>query len=87
MNIVLRFRLKNHLLLTSAGIAILHYGLATISTALSFENSVTPLWPSAGLFLAAILLLGYRILPSCRRVYPRVTQFDGLISSRISSTQ
>lgn len=45
------------------GIAVLHYCLASTSTALFFENSVTPLWPSAGLFLAAILLLGYRILP------------------------
>ena len=44
-------------------IVILHYWLASTSTALSFENGVTPIWPSAGLFLAAILLIGYRILP------------------------
>ena len=57
----LKLRLK--FILTSIGIAVLHYWLAKTSTALSFENGVTPLWPSAGLFLAAILLMGYRILP------------------------
>jgi two-component system, NtrC family, sensor kinase len=63
LTLPLQFRFDRHFISASVGIVILHYWLASTSTTLSFENAVTPLWPSAGLFLAAILLLGYRILP------------------------
>ncbi|MCC5634733.1 hypothetical protein LC593_02490 [Nostoc sp. CHAB 5844] len=45
-------------------LAIAHYGLATLAQFVSFKNSASAIWPSSGFFLAMILLLGYRIVPS-----------------------
>jgi signal transduction histidine kinase/DNA-binding response OmpR family regulator len=45
-------------------LAIAHYGLATLAQAVSFQNSSSAIWPSSGFFLAMVLLLGYRIVPS-----------------------
>ncbi len=42
----------------------LHFCLCQISLLLSFDNGSSAIWPSAGLFLAALLLLGPQILPA-----------------------
>ncbi|MCP2727517.1 MASE1 domain-containing protein [Limnofasciculus baicalensis] len=42
----------------------IHYSLASLSRALYFHDGTSAIWPSSGLYLAAILLLGYRILPA-----------------------
>jgi two-component system, NtrC family, sensor kinase len=63
LKIRVKLPIDRHFILASMGIVILHYWLASTCTALSFENGVSPIWPSVGLFLAAILILGYRILP------------------------
>ena len=40
---------------------IIHFGLASLSLSLSFQDGTTAIWPSSGLYLAAVLLLGHRI--------------------------
>ena len=37
-----------------------HFFLARVSDAFTFTNSITFVWPSAGIFLAAVLLIGFR---------------------------
>lgn len=49
------------LILTTLGMALVHYGLAKFSQAVSFENGASAVWPSSGFYLAVVLLLGYRV--------------------------
>jgi len=58
------FSQPRQLIVITLILAIAHYGLATLCQAVSFENSAAAIWPSSGFFLAMILLLGYRIVPS-----------------------
>ncbi|NDJ22576.1 response regulator [Nostoc sp. B(2019)] len=51
---------RYQLIIITLILAIAHYGLATLSQAVSFENSASAIWPSSGFFLAMVLLLGYR---------------------------
>ncbi|HBE21161.1 MAG TPA: histidine kinase [Cyanobacteria bacterium UBA11149] len=51
------------------GIAILiipaiHFCLAILCKALYFHDGTSSIWPSSGVYLAAVLLLGYRIWPA-----------------------
>src|SRR5438876_1106155 len=49
------------------GIAITYLAVAKLSLALaSVHPSATPIWPPTGFALAAVLLLGSRILPGLR---------------------
>src|SRR5882724_9787359 len=44
--------------------AIIYYGAARLGLLLAFQNTnASPVWPPAGIALAMILLLGYRIWP------------------------
>ncbi|TAE78570.1 MAG: response regulator [Oscillatoriales cyanobacterium] len=52
------------ILIASLIIPTLHFIIAKISLLLSLQNGSAAIWPSAGLFLAAFLLLGTRILPA-----------------------
>ncbi|MBD6617464.1 response regulator [Komarekiella sp. 'clone 1'] len=54
------FSQPRQLIVITLILAIAHYGLATLSQAVSFENSASAIWPSSGFFLAMVLLLGYR---------------------------
>jgi PAS domain S-box-containing protein len=42
---------------------VVHFCLASFARYLSFQNGATAIWPSAGVFLAAVLMLGWRITP------------------------
>lgn len=42
----------------------IHYGLVKLGGVLSYQGAYTALWPSSGVFLIAVLLLGYRIWPA-----------------------
>jgi len=45
-------------------VALLYYFGATLGLRLAFEKTnASPVWPSSGIALAAVLLLGYRIWP------------------------
>ncbi|HEX2966263.1 MAG TPA: MASE1 domain-containing protein, partial [Syntrophorhabdaceae bacterium] len=45
-----------------AFIAVVYFGIARLSLLLAFQHTaVSPLWPPAGIGLAAVLLLGYRV--------------------------
>jgi two-component system, NtrC family, sensor kinase len=44
-------------------IPVLHFGLAKVATLLFYNDGVAACWPSSGLYLAAFLFLGYRVLP------------------------
>jgi signal transduction histidine kinase/DNA-binding response OmpR family regulator len=57
------FLLQKNLLIASLIIPAIHFGLCKIYLFISSENGTVAIWPSAGLFLAAFLLLGWRILP------------------------
>ncbi|MDZ8189140.1 MAG: MASE1 domain-containing protein [Nostoc sp. ChiSLP02] len=54
---------KPTILIASLVIPVVHFYLCKISVSMSFENGSAAIWPSAGLFLASFLLLGYRIWP------------------------
>jgi signal transduction histidine kinase/FixJ family two-component response regulator len=43
---------------------IVQYGLAKVAIYLSFENGVSAVWPTAGMYLAAVLVVGHRIWPA-----------------------
>lgn len=43
---------------------VIHLFLIRIAQSLSFENGVAVVWPSVGIYLAALLALGYRIWPA-----------------------
>ena len=59
-----QFFAKQKLLIASLMIPPVHFIIAKISLVLCFQNGLSAIWPSAGLFLAAFLLLGPRILPA-----------------------
>ncbi|HEY9604774.1 MAG TPA: MASE1 domain-containing protein [Allocoleopsis sp.] len=42
----------------------IHFCLAIVSRSLYFHDGSTAIWPSTGVYLAAVLLLGYRIWPA-----------------------
>ena len=52
------------ILIASLIIPAIHFGLCKIYLLVSSENGTVAIWPSAGLFLAAFLLLGWGILPA-----------------------
>ncbi len=52
------------ILIASLIIPVIHFCLSRIYLLISSENGTVAIWPSAGLFLAAFLLLGWRILPA-----------------------
>ena len=54
---------EKKILIASLIIPAVHFGLCRIYLLISSENGTVAIWPSAGLFLAAFLLLGWRILP------------------------
>ncbi|RUR73749.1 hypothetical protein PCC6912_55260 [Chlorogloeopsis fritschii PCC 6912] len=58
------FLLNRTVLLATVLIPTIHFGLANISRTLSLENGTSVFWPSAGFYLAAVILLGYRIWPA-----------------------
>lgn len=50
--------------LVALALGPIHYGLVKLGGALSYQGAYTALWPSSGVFLIAVLLLGYRIWPA-----------------------
>ena len=42
-------------------IGAIHYGLATLAGAVSFESGASAIWPSSGFYLAALMLFGPRL--------------------------
>jgi two-component system, NtrC family, sensor kinase len=44
---------------------ILHYGIVKVAQSLAFgDNGVLIIWPSTGLYLAIVLIFGYRVFPA-----------------------
>jgi signal transduction histidine kinase/DNA-binding NarL/FixJ family response regulator len=50
-----------NLLIMTLGIAAIHYGLASFSQSVSFQNGASAVWPSSGFYLAIVLLFGQRL--------------------------
>jgi signal transduction histidine kinase/DNA-binding NarL/FixJ family response regulator len=50
-------------LIAAVIIPIVHFCLGYIGLSMTFINGASALWPSFGVFLAAMVLIGYRILP------------------------
>ncbi|WP_096607804.1 MASE1 domain-containing protein [Calothrix sp. NIES-2100] len=55
--------LDRTVLIAAIAIPIVHFCLAKLAASMSYDNGVTPIWPSSGVYVASILLLGYRVLP------------------------
>jgi signal transduction histidine kinase/DNA-binding NarL/FixJ family response regulator len=55
---------KQRFAIASLALPIIHFFLSKIFSSLSFVNGASAIWPSAGLYLASVLLLGYRIWPA-----------------------
>ncbi|NJR64554.1 MAG: hypothetical protein HC772_03250 [Leptolyngbyaceae cyanobacterium CRU_2_3] len=51
-------------LLAFLGLPVIHFYVAQIAIAMSLENGMTSVWPSSAIYLAAVLWLGNRILPT-----------------------
>ncbi len=47
-----------NLLITTLVIGMVHYGLATLAQAVSFESGASAIWPSSGFYLAVLMLFG-----------------------------
>ncbi|MGG6296897.1 MASE1 domain-containing protein [Leptolyngbya sp. AN02str] len=50
-------------LIAALVIPVIHLGLGYVGLSMTFVNGASVFWPSLGLFLAATLFFGYRILP------------------------
>lgn len=58
-------RCDRTVLLAIVLLPIIHYGVIQVAQSLSFdENSVVVIWPSIGIYLASVLIFGYRVWPS-----------------------
>lgn len=75
--------------LTALALAPIHFGLAKLARALSYQDGSTVIWFSSGVFLVAVLLLGCRIWPALLLVdwlnnyllfYPNNPSFSFLIA-------
>lgn len=60
----LPFKIDRTLLIPIAVLPIIHYCMSLLATSIALEGGVTPIWPSNGIYVAATLLFGYRILPA-----------------------
>ncbi|MCB1718983.1 MAG: MASE1 domain-containing protein, partial [Candidatus Competibacteraceae bacterium] len=59
-----RLRLSLLFIQLQAGVAIAYFALAQLAFMLAFgQDHIAPIWMPAGLALAAVLRLGYRVLP------------------------
>ena len=59
----LTFKLDRTFLIALVVIPAIHIALSKLSGAIALEQGMTPIWPSTGVFVAAILLFGYRLFP------------------------
>jgi len=59
-----RFVLDGTVLIALLILPGIHYSLAILCRDLYFQDGTTAIWPSTGVYLAAVLLLGYRIWPA-----------------------
>ncbi|BAY09277.1 MASE1 domain-containing protein [Calothrix sp. NIES-2098] len=57
------FKLDRPLLLAALIIPIVHLCLGRIGLSMTFVNGASAFWPSLGVFLAAMVLVGYRVWP------------------------
>ncbi|BAY63015.1 sensor protein [Calothrix brevissima NIES-22] len=58
-----RLVLDRTVAIAAIAIPILHFCLAKFAVFISYENNVAAIWPSSGVYVAIILLWGYRVLP------------------------
>jgi signal transduction histidine kinase/CheY-like chemotaxis protein len=59
-----RFVLDGTVLIALLILPGIHYSLAILCRDLYFQDGTTAIWPSTAVYLAAVLLLGYRIWPA-----------------------
>jgi two-component system, NtrC family, sensor kinase len=50
-------------LLSFVIIPIIHFLCAKLSISIALSNGIAPIWPSSGIYAAAILRLGYKVIP------------------------
>ncbi|WP_460204156.1 MASE1 domain-containing protein [Scytonema sp. NUACC21] len=60
----LPFALDRIVLLTVLALPVVHFCVSKVALSLAFKNGVTVVWPTAGIYLAAVLVLKYRIWPA-----------------------
>ncbi|MEM9927829.1 MAG: ATP-binding protein [Cyanobacteria bacterium P01_D01_bin.50] len=81
----LPFKFDRTLLIAMVLLPIIHYCLCLVATSMALEEAMTPIWPTWSVYVAAVLLFGYRIFPAIwlselivnftmwRTVYPQNT--------------
>ncbi|MBE9092861.1 MASE1 domain-containing protein [Tychonema sp. LEGE 07203] len=57
------FKIDRTFLIALVVIPTIDIALNKLSGAIALEQGMTPIWPSTGVYVAAILLFGYRLLP------------------------
>lgn len=59
----LRIRFDRSFLIAALVIPIVHLSLGYLGLSITFVNGASVFWPSLGIFVAAMLMLGYRVWP------------------------
>ncbi|MCJ8282424.1 MAG: MASE1 domain-containing protein, partial [Rivularia sp. ALOHA_DT_140] len=79
------FQFDRTLLIAIVVLPIVHYCMSKLATSIAFEKGLPPIWPTFGIYVAVVLLYGYRVLPAVfisgviinftlwRSVYPQHT--------------
>ena len=57
------FKLDRTFLIALVVLPTLHMALANLSSSIALEEGVLAVWPSIAIYIAAIILFGYRLLP------------------------
>ncbi|MBW4617040.1 MAG: MASE1 domain-containing protein [Desmonostoc vinosum HA7617-LM4] len=52
------------IIITILVLPVIHFCLAKLSVAIAFKDGTASVWPSPGVYLAATLLIGYRVWPA-----------------------
>jgi signal transduction histidine kinase/FixJ family two-component response regulator len=59
----LAFKLDRTFFIALVVLPAIHIALANLSTSIALEEGVVAIWPSIAVYIAAIILFGYRLLP------------------------
>jgi signal transduction histidine kinase/CheY-like chemotaxis protein len=59
----LPFKVDRTILIALVVIPVINICLSKLSASIALEQGMTPIWPSTGVYVAAIMLFGYRLFP------------------------
>jgi signal transduction histidine kinase/CheY-like chemotaxis protein len=63
-NLPSKFKFDRTLLIAMVVLPVIHYLLCLLAISMALEEGLSPIWPTYGVYVAAVLLFGYRIFPA-----------------------